>query len=70
MDTAALSFDTWHAVDAPFEGFDAWINDVTPGLCTACGHDAWAGRTTWWHADGIRLCPDRGMRIPGFSPDA
>lgn len=69
MAAAPLTFDTRHAVDAPFADFDQWLNDLTPGLCTACGRDAWSGLTGWWHADNIRVCPDRGMRAPGFSPD-
>ena len=69
MDPAPLTFDTWHAVDAPCDDFEQWLADLTPGLCTACTRDAWSGRIGWWHADGTRLCPDRHQRIPGFSPD-
>lgn len=70
MDPATLTFDHWHAVDSPFEDIGAWYDSLTPGLCTACGRDAWAGRIGWWHADGARVCTARGMRSPGFSPDA
>ena len=69
MDTAPLTFDRWRAIDAPFADFDNWVAELIPGLCTACGHDAWAGQVGWWHADGTRACPDRGTRVPGFSPD-
>lgn len=69
MTAVLLTFEIAHAVDAPFDDFDTWCDDLIPGLCTACGRNAWAGRSGWWHADGIRLCPDRTMRTPGFSPD-
>lgn len=58
-----------HAVDAPFADFDDWADSLTPGLCTACCADAWAGACGWWHADGTRLCPKRHERQPRFSPD-
>lgn len=69
MAAAPLTFETAHALDAPFADFDDWANALIPGLCTACTADAWAGTNGWWHADGRRLCPDREMRTPGFSPD-
>lgn len=61
--------DARHALDAPFAPIDDWADTLTPGLCTACGQDAWAGQTGWWHEDHQR-CPDTGPRTPGFAPDA
>lgn len=58
----------WHAVDAPFADPDEWLNGLCHGICTACGSEASRGRLRWWH-HGHRLCPDRGLRTPGFSPD-
>jgi hypothetical protein len=69
VDTATLTFERRHAIDAPFADVDDWYDALTPGLCTACGCDAWSGLSGWWHADGRMLCPDRAMRTPGFSPD-
>jgi hypothetical protein len=63
-----IDLEVWHAVDSPFEDFDDWAEALTFGICTACGADVWSGRTGWWHT-GSRLCPDRQLRTPGFSPD-
>jgi len=64
-----LTFAHAHALDAPLADYDTWLDGLEFGLCTACTRDAWRGETSWWHADGNRLCPARRMRSPGFSPD-
>lgn len=69
MDPAPLTLERAHALDAPMLDFDIWLNKLVFGLCTACGRDAWSGVTGWWHDDGPVLCPERGKRTPGFSPD-
>lgn len=69
MAAAPLTLEVAHAIDAPFDDFDDWLDALTPGLCTACTADTWSGVVGWWHADGRRLCPDRHLRTPGFSPD-
>lgn len=69
MVTRPLTLEHWHAIDAPFEDFDDWADNLTPGLCTACTRDTWHGNQRWWHTSGARLCPDRHKRTPGFSPD-
>jgi hypothetical protein len=65
----SLTFEHAHALDAPQADYDTWLDDLEFGICTSCGRDAWSGMSGWWHADGNRLCPDRHMRTPGFSPD-
>ncbi len=69
MAAASLNADAWHAIDAPFDDVDGWYDGLAVGVCTACGGDAWSGRTGWWHDDGARLYPERHKRTPGFSPD-
>jgi len=66
---APLTFEIAHAIDAPMADYDAWLDALAFGICTACGRDAWSGVTGWWHDDGPVLCPERGKRTPGFSPD-
>lgn len=70
MAAPPLTLERAHAIDAPLTDFDDWRSDLTFGLCTACGRDAWSGTTGWWHADGPAICPDHGKRRPTFSPDA
>lgn len=69
MAAAPLTFETWHAVDAPQADYDTWLDALAFGICTSCGGDAWHGTIDWWHADGQRLCPTRTMRPPTFSAD-
>lgn len=57
-----------HAVDAPFTDPDDWARALIPGICTACGGEAYAGQIRWWHY-GCRVCPDRKQRTPGFAAD-
>lgn len=57
-----------HAIEAPFTDFDDWAKTLTPGICTACGHDAYAGPTGWWHLHH-RICPDRHEFQPEFAKD-
>jgi len=66
---APLTFEHAHAIDAPFAGYDLWLDTLTFGMCTACGQDAWRGLTGWWHADGQRLCPERAKLQPTFAAD-
>lgn len=63
-----MSLEHWHALDAPFTNPADWWDALIPGICTACGQDAWHGLLRWWHVD-IRQCPDGKFRPPGFSPD-
>lgn len=69
MAAAPLTLERAHAIDAPMIGFDDWLVTVVFGICTACGRDAWAGTTGWWHANGPVMCPDRGKRRPSFNAD-
>lgn len=69
MAAAPLTLEVAHAIDAPFEIFDDWFDVLVYGCCTACGRDAYEGRTGWWH-ETSRTCrnPD-GLR-PTFAPDS
>lgn len=69
MAAATLTFETWHAIDAPQADYDTWLDTLVFGMCTACGRDAWSGTNRWWHADGDRLCPDRAKLQPTFAAD-
>jgi hypothetical protein len=62
-----LTAEVAHALDAPFDVFDVWFDELTFGICTACGCDAYAGRNGWWH-ETTRLCSD-GKLQPSFAPD-
>jgi hypothetical protein len=66
---APLTFEIAHAIDAPMADYDAWLDALAFGICTACGRDAWSGTTGWWHADGNRLCPERAKLTPTFAAD-
>lgn len=68
-DTALTLFEQAHARDAPFADYEAWLDALEFGMCTGCERDAWRGIAGWWHADGSRDCPERGVRPPAFSPD-
>lgn len=68
MAAAPLTLERAHAIDAPFADFEDWFDALAFGVCKACGGEAYAGRTGWWHENEL-LCPDRGKRTPGFSAD-
>lgn len=69
MAAAPLTLEARHAIDAPFDNPDEWCAELVPGICTACGQDAYAGTTGWWHLDH-HLCPERHLRVPRFSADS
>lgn len=65
---APLTLERHHALDAPFADFDDWADALIPGICSACGEDAWRGESGWWHLLH-RTCPKRDVLTPEFAPD-
>lgn len=68
MAAAPLTLERAHAIDAPFDDFDDWADTLQFGICTACGGEAYAGRTGWFH-DGTVACPKRDALQPTFAAD-
>lgn len=63
-----MTLESHHALDAPFADFDDWADALIPGICSACGEDAWLGVAGWWHLL-YRICPKRDELKPEFAAD-